>query len=96
MRYFPSVLHLVFLTMARTAKSASPDNFEAALAELETLVNTMENGDLPLESAMEAYQRGNMLLQFCQGKLAETEQRIRILEGDTLKPFSPSANASAE
>lgn len=82
--------------MARTAKPAQPDNFEAALAELETLVNTMESGDLPLEAAMEAYQRGNTLLQFCQNKLADTEQRIRILEGENLKPFSPSANASAE
>ena len=47
----------------------------------------MENGQLTLEASLGAYQRGSELLKFCQGKLADTQQQVRILENDTLKLF---------
>ena len=47
----------------------TPQTFEAALAELETIVATMEDGQLPLAGALAAYKRGAELLQYCQAAL---------------------------
>ncbi len=73
--------------MAKASKPAAPESFEAALTELETLISNMENGQLTLEASLGAYQRGSELLKFCQDKLADTQQQVRILENDTLKLF---------
>ena len=70
-------------------KSApSPKSFEAAVSELETIVQEMESCKLPLEDALARYQRGISLLRYCQGTLADAEQRIKILEGDALVDFN--------
>ena len=53
--------------MANTG--AVPASFEAALAELEAIVATMEGGQLPLSESLSAYKRGAELLQFCQSAL---------------------------
>lgn len=71
--------------MAKTAKT--PANFEAALAELETIIQTMENGELPLEAALTAYKDGIALMKFCQGRLADAEQQLKVLEDGELKPM---------
>ena len=52
-----------------TSASAPPPNFEAALAELEAIVATMEGGKLPLQDSLAAYKRGAELLQYCQAAL---------------------------
>ena len=57
-----------------------PASFEAALAELEAIVATMEGGQLPLEESLAAYKRGAVLLQYCQSTLRDAEQQVRILE----------------
>jgi exodeoxyribonuclease VII small subunit len=67
--------------------STPPKNFEAALAELETLVANLEEGNLPLADSLAAYKRGAELLKYAQGELAQVEQQVKILEGDVLKPF---------
>ena len=74
--------------MAKTAV-AEPKNFEAAMAELDTLVEKMENGELALEESLLSYQRGSELLKYCERVLADAQQRIQILEGDTLKDLKP-------
>jgi exodeoxyribonuclease VII small subunit len=56
-----------------------PKNFEAAMAELDGLVEKMEAGQLPLEESLASYQRGTELLRFCEKLLADAEQRIQIL-----------------
>lgn len=62
--------------------------FESALKELETLVDQMESGQLPLEQSLSAYKRGAELLQFCQKSLADVEQQVRILnEGNQIQPY---------
>jgi exodeoxyribonuclease VII small subunit len=66
-----------------------PENFEAGLAELESLVGQMEAGNLPLDQALAQYQRGAELLRFCEEKLSSAEQQLRVLDGETLKPFTP-------
>ena len=54
--------------------------FETALAELEELVHSMEDGKLELEASIAAYRRGMELMKHCQTQLADAEQQIRILE----------------
>jgi exodeoxyribonuclease VII small subunit len=63
--------------------------FEKALQELEALVARMEDGKLPLEESLAAYQRGAELIRFCEGKLTDAQARIAILEGGELRDFTP-------
>jgi len=65
--------------------------FEKALEELETLVARMEEGKLPLEESLGAYQRGAELIKYCESKLADAQARIAILDGETLRDFKPEA-----
>jgi exodeoxyribonuclease VII small subunit len=67
------------------SKSQSPQSFEAALAEIESIVAAMEAGQLPLEQSLSAYKRGAELLQYCQARLQEAQQQVKILEAGTLK-----------
>ena len=62
--------------------------FEAAVAELERIVQLMEGSTLPLEDSIAAYQRGTELLRHCQQQLDSAEARLRVLDGDTLKPLN--------
>ena len=70
------------------AKIKTPESFEQAIAELESMVNEIENDEVKLEVALEKYQKGIALVKFCQDKLVEVEQKIKILDGDTLKDYS--------
>jgi exodeoxyribonuclease VII small subunit len=63
--------------------------FEKALEELEALVGRMEDGKLPLEESLTAYQRGAELIKFCESKLSDAQARIAILDGDSLRDFNP-------
>ncbi|BCT69260.1 MULTISPECIES: exodeoxyribonuclease VII small subunit [Nitrosospira] len=73
-----------------SVKFSRPESFEAALTELESIVIEMEAGQMPLEISLEAHKRGAELLQYCQLKLQDAQQQVRLLEADTLKNFSPS------
>jgi exodeoxyribonuclease VII small subunit len=64
-------------------------SFEKALEELEALVARMEDGKLPLEESLAAYQRGAELIKFCESKLVDAQARIAILDGETLRDFTP-------
>ena len=70
------------------AASVPPASYEAAMAELETLVASMESGDLPLEASLAAYRRGAELVRFCQQSLERVAQQVKVLEGDALKPLA--------
>lgn len=65
--------------------------FEAALAELESLVHSMEDGKLELEASIAAYRRGMELMKYCQAQLVDAEQQIRVLENGELKPVDPDS-----
>ena len=54
-------------------------DFEAAVAELETIVKQLEQGDLSLEQSLALYERGIQLSRFCHAKLEEAERRIELL-----------------
>ena len=62
-------------------KQAVPD-FEAALAELEAIVQRLEQGELPLEESLRQFERGVALTRSCQQALRQAEQKIRVLSKD--------------
>lgn len=73
--------------MPTASKASSPavppkdgPGFEAALKELEGIVEAMESEDLPLETLLRRYEDGVKLAQVCQTRLAEAEQKIVQLE----------------
>ncbi|HSY97293.1 MAG TPA: exodeoxyribonuclease VII small subunit [Steroidobacteraceae bacterium] len=64
-----------------TSKAAieAPPDFETAMRDLEQLVERLEQGDLPLEESLAAFERGVLLTRACQSALKEAEQKVEIL-----------------
>ena len=56
--------------------------FEGAMSELEEIVRALEGGDLPLEEALNAFEKGMGLVKFCSGKLEEAEKKVTMLMRD--------------
>lgn len=76
--------------MATASKhSSAPASFEVALQELEQLVARLESGELPLEQLLTQYQRGAELLGFCRDRLETVENQVKVLDGTTLKTWTP-------
>ena len=69
-------------------------DFEAAIAELETIVRKLEDGDLALEASLGLYERGVQLSRFCHSRLEEAERRVEILtERGDVRPAPSSLGA---
>jgi exodeoxyribonuclease VII small subunit len=66
-----------------------PD-FEAALTELERLVEKMESGEQSLEEALKSFQRGIELTRACQQALKQAEQRVEKLVQKNDRPVTES------
>ena len=66
-------------------------NLEKSLADLESLVEELESGDLPLDKAMKKFEEGIKLTRGCQAALKEAEQKVEILlksaGGEDLEDF---------
>ena len=69
---------------ASAPRATDPVAFEEALKNLESIVEKMETGDLPLDKMLSQYEEGMRLGQICQQKLAEAELRIEMLETNSL------------
>ena len=65
--------------MRRVANDTKLPDFERSLAELEALVERLEHGDLPLEEALKAFERGVALTRYCQASLQAAQQKVEIL-----------------
>lgn len=80
-------------------KSGEEFNFEKALAELEELVEKMEQGELGLEESLKHLERGIALTRACQKALADAEQKVQLLTagrgGPELAAFSPADDSEA-
>jgi len=74
-----NALIVVKKTARKTAAKTAAVDFETALKELETLVERMEAGDQPLETALKDFERGVELFRICQGALKDAEQKVQIL-----------------
>ena len=76
-----------------TQTPAQPPDFERALADLEATVDRLEHGELPLEKALEEFERGVALARDCQAALKQAEQKVEILlqksSGAEPEPFEP-------
>lgn len=73
------------MTRRRAAGSkgeAEEPSFEQALERLEGIVDRLEQGDLPLEEALDAFEQGVALTRRCAGQLEEAERRIELLVGE--------------
>jgi exodeoxyribonuclease VII small subunit len=55
-------------------------SFETALTKLETIVESMESGDVPLADLLAKFEEGNMLLRHCEKRLKEAELKIEQLK----------------
>jgi exodeoxyribonuclease VII small subunit len=88
--------------VARNPKDSGPSrpDFEQALAELESLVERLERGDLPLDEALRTFERGVELTRHCQASLKAAQQKVEILlkrSGEaTAEPFSVPENGGPE
>lgn len=75
-------------------------NFEDAMNQLEEVVAQLENGDVPLEKAIDLFQKGMQLSQLCSQKLAQVERKIEMIveNGAEIekKPFAPLGEESGE
>ncbi|ELR65210.1 Exodeoxyribonuclease VII small subunit [Photobacterium marinum] len=68
-----------------------PENmaFEAALDELDSIVNELESGEIALEDALKKFERGIALARCSQQKLTQAEQRVEILlQADDESPLT--------
>lgn len=65
-------------------------SFENTLEELESIVNILESGDIPLEEALQQFEKGVKLSQECQKALSDAERKIQILIDNNLKNFEES------
>ena len=67
------------------------ESFDQSMQELEALIEQMENGRLPLEASLSAYERGVTLL-----KLAAVTQQVEVLEAGLLVPYEAPEEAGSE
>lgn len=60
-------------------KAELPDTLEVALKSLEEIVEKLEDAELPLEDAIELFEKGSKLSTFCYSKLKDAEKKVEIL-----------------
>ena len=63
-------------------KNPQNKKFEAALEELEGVVEQLETGELELEESLAAFEKGVGLVKYCNQKLTEVEKKVEILVKD--------------
>lgn len=84
---------------SKPENDSKPIDFEAAMRDLEQIVEKLEHGDLPLEDSLAAFERGVMLTRACQSALKEAEQKVEILlkkaGGAQVEDFDPDETNSA-
>lgn len=69
-----------------TSRKKTPD-LEKSLAQLEEVVQLLEEGEIPLEEALKQFEKGVKLSRDCQAALKAAEQRIKVLTDGELEDF---------
>lgn len=82
------------VTLVESDKNAKP-SFETALARLEAIVDSMEQGDVPLADLLAKYEEGTKLLKVCEARLKDAELKIEKLKKQkdgtaTFESFEPA------
>jgi exodeoxyribonuclease VII small subunit len=62
--------------------------YEQALKELDSVIDSLENGAVNLEDSVELFSRGQLLVQHCQNLLDKAELKIRKISGESIEDFS--------
>lgn len=70
-----------------------PVQFEKSIAELEQVVTSLEKGDLSLDNALKAFEKGIGLTRTCQTLLTDAEQKVEQLLNQTTPPDESSTDA---
>jgi exodeoxyribonuclease VII small subunit len=74
------IVHRIVTSKTLTEPVAEPTaDFERSLAELESIVDKLEQGDLSLDDSLRHFERGVQLTRACQGALKQAEQKVEIL-----------------
>jgi len=68
----------------KSEKKTITSDFETSMAELESLVERMEQGETKLEDALQDFERGIALTRACRQSLSEAEQKVQILLQDSV------------
>jgi exodeoxyribonuclease VII small subunit len=103
-RAFDHGAEAVYLAGAMTGNKVDNDSkpldFEAAMRDLEQIVERLEHGDLPLEESLAAFERGVILTRSCQTALKAAEQKVEILlkkaGGAQVEEFDPESPKSPD
>ena len=97
---FDAVCLILRLPMSSKNKPPAAElNFEKAMDRLETIVEQMESGKLPLEDLIVRYEEGMNLVKVCQERLSSAEQKIEIIARNNagkpiVKNFEPAAESA--
>lgn len=70
-----------------SAKKNTP-NLEKSMAQLEEIVQQLEEGEIPLEKALQQFEKGVKLSRDCRQALDQAEQRVKILLDNELQDFA--------
>lgn len=62
---------------AKTPADIAKMSFEQAMKELETIIDKLDGGDVPLEESITIYERGAALQRHCEDKLRQAEMRVQ-------------------
>lgn len=81
------------MSAGKAQSDSEPLDFEAAMRDLEQLVERLEHGDLPLEESLAAFERGVKLTRSCQTALKEAEQKVEILLKKAGEPQAEEFNS---
>lgn len=75
---------------AKKNTSAAPIDFEQSLTELENVVSSMEDNELPLEQLVAQYEKGVKLLNLCEGVLKQAKARLKTISEREMRGNSNS------
>lgn len=88
----------IFVLETGTVAKRKKLDYEAAVAELESLVKRLEQGDISLEDSLKFYEKGVLLTRDCQEALQVAEQKVQMLlqqsDQSTLVDFDPNTPES--
>jgi exodeoxyribonuclease VII small subunit len=78
----------------KISKKETPIHFEESLKKINTIIETMENGELNLEASLRSFEEGITLIRQCQQTLHDADQKVRLLTEkagvSTLTDFKPN------
>lgn len=71
---------------AKKSETASADDFESSMTELENIVSSLEDGELSLSEMMTHYERGSVLLKKCDSILKDARARLEKINSNSVTP----------